>query len=240
MKISVMGKGTLAAAVAECCAIHFDVKREPERDADVLWLCEDTPIQPDGMPDVDAIVREAIPAIALVSPLTVVVLSSQVPIGTTARLEGLFPQHRFACVPENIRVASAVADFKQQTRIVVGTRERIPLIGDMLAPFTPLVIWTTPETAELVKHTLNTYLGLTIAFINEIARVGERFGCDMGAVAQAIRTERRFSPHMPVMAGKPFDGGHLERDIRVLNSIASDGGISLPIIRRILESNGQK
>jgi len=239
MKVSVVGQDTLASAVAECCSSHFTVTRLPDSDTDVLWLCEDTPIMPDGMPDVESIVSGACLAMAGVSPLTLVVLSSQVPLGTTARLEAAFPQHRIVCCPENIRVASAVADFRQQTRIVVGVRgeARPALLAELLAPFTSLIIWTTPETAELVKHTLNAYLGLTIAFINEIARITAPYQCDMNALARALRTEGRISPKAPLLAGPPFGGGHLERDIRVLTTLAVKQGVYVPLVANILASN---
>lgn len=239
MKISVVGSGILAETTATACAEWFAVVRTPQSDADVLWLCEDTPIRENGEPDIETVIAGAERAIAGVSPMTSIVLSSQVPIGTTQQIQARFPRHDISYSPENIRVASALADFRNQTRVIVGNRfgVRDDRLNDLFAPFTSTIIWTTVETAEMVKHALNCYLGLSIAFINEIARIAEPYGCDMQAIGHALRSERRISPSAPLMAGAPFGGGHLARDIHVLRKLIQLNGTFAPIISAILESN---
>jgi len=168
-------------------------------------------------------------------------LSSQVPLGTTRRLEALFPQHRIGYSPEDIRRARAVEDFASQSRIVVGARwsEGRDKVDDVLHAFTGQVLWTDPETAEMCKHALNSYLGLCIAWVNEIARVAEPLGCDMAMITRALRTERRVSPEAPVQAGQPFGGGHLARDIRYLTGeLGPQVKAFTPILNAILPSNG--
>lgn len=237
----------LAAAVAESCrrffssVVHVAWPDEVPEDADILWLCDDTPIGPDNVPDVPFVVGRAVEAIGRAATSATVVLSSQVPIGTTRMLESYCTS--VAYVPENIRVKTAVEDFLQQSRIVIGMRRSNETfthelrLKRLLDPFTDCLIWTTPETAEMAKHALNAYLGLSIAFINEIARIGIAHGVVMADVERALLTERRISPAAPLKSGPAFGGGHLARDIHVLSEMASRSGVRAPIIEHILGSN---
>lgn len=241
MKVSVVGQSTLATAIAECCAVHFIVGRQPMLDADVLWLAYDTPLGDlDGHPDVAWVEEQCWRTIAMSRPRTIVLLSSQVPIGTTAKLQAAFPDYFIAYSPENIRVASGVDDFRQQSRIVVGrsSDSHDATFCTLLHPFTQNIIFTDPPTAEMVKHALNAFLGLQIAFINEIGRIAVHYGVSMADVTLALRSERRISPAAPLQVGGPFGKGHLARDIAVLSDLAGRLGAYAPIIQAIGPSNG--
>ena len=245
MKLSIIGTDTLAAAVTECCAEHFDVMTSESGEADIVWICHDTPIGAKGVPDSEWVI-EAIEATMLklslvIKPLDrpLMLVSSQMPVGTTARLEKLYPAYSWAYSPENLRVATAVDDFRDQPRVVVGTRnaEARVILERLFEPFTVHIIHTDPETAEMVKHALNTFLGLQIAFINEVARIAHVVGADHSVITEGLRTDSRVSPKAPLRAGAPFGGGHLARDIFVLGEIAKARGIPAPIIQHITESN---
>lgn len=239
MKIAVVGQDTLATAVAHCCRLHFPVVRQPEPGIDLLWLCYDTPLTAEGAADLTWTMGKCAEAIQQVNPSTPVLISCQLPVGSTASLQRLFPLHRLAYSPENIRVATAVADFAQQSRIVVGTRHPSlqPILAEALSCFTGTIIWTDPETAEMCKHALNCFLGLQIAWINEVARLAGPLGVDMEVVTRSLRSERRVSPVAPLVAGQPFGGGHLARDIGYLADLAERGDVFTPIIDAISVSN---
>ena len=245
-KLCILGQDTLAKAVLECCQRHFCASPVIYREADMIWICHDTPIAAGGEPDAEWVIVQIRQALtdwaALDNPDVthpLILISSQMPVGTIARLEKEYPGHTFACSPENLRVATAVADFENQARVVIGTRNdnHKGLLDAVFAPFTKQIIWTTPETAEMVKHTLNCFLGLQIAFINEIARVCGDVKADANVVSEALLSERRISPNAPLKPGKPFGGGHLMRDIMALEERARGRGLKLPIITHIRESN---
>ena len=115
-------------------------------------------------------------------------------------METEFPDYTFCYVPENIRVATANDDFIKQSRIVAGRRsdKDDELICSLLTPFTEFILYTTPETAEMVKHALNCWLGMNIAFINEIARIGDAWGIEMPIVSRALMSDSRISPKAPL------------------------------------------
>lgn len=239
MKIAVTGQGILAETTRTCCAKWHDVVNHTDKDIEVLWVCYDTPLE-NGEPDYEWVVNRLQRELSELPGRPVILISSQMPVLTTFRLEQRFPGHFFAYSPENIRVATPIDDFEAQARIVVGVRSkaRNSAIWALLKPFAnQSVIFTSPETAEMVKHALNSYLGMSIAFINEIARVCESVKADANVVSEALLSERRISPNAPLKPGKPFGGGHLIRDIRALEDFAKGRGIRLPIISHIRESN---
>lgn len=239
LKLSIIGQDTLAAAIIECCRRHFEVTTVRDETADVLWITYDTPIGPGDKPDSEWVIDRIRENLVDFGTKPLILVSSQMPVGTTAKLEQEFPEYAFAHSPENIRVASAVADFENQARIVVGVRDdrHHGIIEELFAPFTRQLILTNPETAEMCKHALNCALGLNIAFINEVARVCKAVGADAEKVSLALRTERRFSPHAPLRPGPPFGGGHLARDIYTMTEIIHAKHIHAPLITHIRESN---
>lgn len=236
LHVNIIGQDSLAAATRECCARHFILDSSYP---DILWVAYDTPIGKNDQPDSDWVVEQIRANLPPLGSDVLVLISSQMPVGSIARLEQAFPSYAFAYSPENIRVASAVADFENQARVVVGRRtERYDfLLSQLFAPFTKNLILTDPETAEMVKHTLNVWLAMNIAFINEIARLAVEVGADANVISMAMLSERRVSPKTPLRPGAPYGGGHLARDIYNLRKLGEASGVSIPIINHIKESN---
>ena len=246
MIIAVTGQGVLADTTRQCCGRgdagmpgRFRVVNHTDKDIEVLWVCYDTPLSDRGEPDYEWVIDKVQRDIMELAGSPVILISSQLPVLTTFRLQERFPRHFIAYSPENVRVAHAVPDFLHQARIVVGRRNasRDSQLTALLSPFTSKIIFTSAETAEMVKHALNAYLGMSIAFINEIARVCDDVNADANVVSEALLSERRISPNAPLKPGKPFGGGHLMRDILTLEERARGRGLSLPIIQHIMESN---
>ena len=237
MKLAITGRGPLAATTRLCCAPHFELVDLPA--ASVVWSCHETPLDASNQPLTDRVLAEISADLIHTRIDAYTVVSSPWPVGSTAALELDYPYRRFAYVPENIRLATGPADFTTQARIIVGRRSRHAhwdsQLDGLLRPFTNRLIWTTPETAEMCKHALNGYLGMMIAYANELGRLCAAVGADMSTVTEALLSEPRVSPTAPLRAGKPFGGGHLARDINGLNALARN--ISVPIVSAILESN---
>jgi UDPglucose 6-dehydrogenase len=240
MKIAVTGQGVLAKTTREACYRNGIEEVAPShKDIEILWVCHDTPLDDKGVADYERVIQWIQEDINELSGSPVILLSSQLPVLTTFRLRERFPRHFFAYSPENIRVASADDDFARQARIVVGVpnSSRNSQLEALLSSFTSRIIFTSPETAEMVKHALNCYLGMSIAFINEIARVCDYVKADANVVADALLCERRISPNAPLRPGKPFGGGHLMRDILAMEAISRGRGMNLPILTSIRKSN---
>ena len=239
MKLAITGHGPLAATTRQCCAPHFELVEPPL--ASVVWSCHETPLDASSQPLTDRVLAQIAADLVYTRIDAYTVISSPWQVGTTRALELDYPYRRFAYVPENVRLATSSADFTNQARIIVGRRSRHAhwdsQLDDLLRPFTMRLIWTTPETAEMCKHALNGYLGMMIAYTNELNRLCAVVGADMSTVTEALLSESRVSPAAPLHAGNPFGGGHLARDINVLNTLSQTHDIPVPIIQAILESN---
>ena len=145
----------------------------------------------------------------------------------------------FAYSPENLRLGDAIRVFTQSERIVIGVRgdDARKVIEPVLKPFCDTLLWTRVESAEMVKHALNSYLATCVTFTNEIATICESVSADMSEVEAALRLDPRIGTRAYVRAGSAFGGGTLARDVQFLKSIAKDGDVRVPVLAAVLESN---
>ena len=230
---------TIAANMA---AGRLDFTSDPDaacRDAAVLWLTYDTPVNDDDESDKSYVIERLRRALPSMPPGALILVSSQLPVGCCAELEREFPQFRFACSPENLRLGRALEAFSRAERIIVGVRSESdkPLLEELLAPFSDRIIFMRTESAEMVKHSINSFLAVSIAFINEIACVCEHVGADVSEVSIGLKTEPRIGPRAYLGAGGPFAGGTLARDVVTLGRKGEQFHERLSLIPAIKQSN---
>src|SRR5579871_4194561 len=213
------------------------------RNTQLLWVTFDTPVDEDDRADPDWVRAQLERVRGHVEPGTLVVVSSQVPVGFTGALARDWRASdttlQFACMPENLRLGAALDAFLKADRLVVGVDQ--PDVRDQLTPVLEQlgapVIWMSVASAEMSKHALNGFLALCVAYTNELARIGERVGADAASVEQALRADPRVGPRAYVSAGAPFAGGTLARDTSVLSELARTHGLTSPLIDAIMSSN---
>jgi UDPglucose 6-dehydrogenase len=211
--------------------------------ADVLWVTFDTPVDEQDRADV-AFVRERLEWIKnAIRPGTLVLISSQVPVGFTRTLADDWAGRdlRFGYSPENVRIGRALESFRKPDRIVVGLshpqRDR-ELVERLLAPLgPPPVEWMSIESAEMTKHALNAFLGVSIAFVNELARLCEAVGADAKEVERGLRSESRIGRRAYLAPGAAFAGGTLARDLRFLVGAGMQREVETPLLQGVLASN---
>ena len=207
--------------------------------ADILWVAYDTPVNDDDESDVEFVLGNLRRALAHLRPDALVLISAQLPVGTCARLEKEFPQFSFACSPENLRLGKAIDSFEKAERVIVGVRDETkkPLLQALFAPFTSQILFMRTESAEMVKHALNSFLALSITFINEVARLCEHVGADAKEVSAGLKSEPRIGPKAYLGPGGPFAGGTLARDVVTLTKLASAKAETISVIPAIKQSN---
>jgi UDPglucose 6-dehydrogenase len=225
--------------------LSFAVDAAALADADIIWICHDTPVDDDDRADVDAVVSRVEATFPHLRNGAAVLVSAQLPVGTVARIEKSFAteangrQVDFACSPENLRLGRALDIFRNPGRIVIGirhqrTREKLlPL----LSKFCQNLIWMSIESAEMVKHALNASLALSITFTNELASIAEQVGANAADIEKALRSDPRIGPNAYVKAGPAFAGGTLARDVQFLAAIAEHEKLEAPLIGNIIASN---
>src|SRR5260221_2759571 len=216
-------------------------------DADLVWVTFDTPVNDEDRADrafVPGGVERLFPHL---QNGVVVLISSQLPVGSTRALAERFAAVAngrcvsFAYSPENLRLGQALEVFKNPGRIVIGTADdhSCKVIGGVCGRFADHLIWTSIESAEMVKHALNAFLATCVTFINEVASVCERVGADASEVEVALRSEPRIGQKAYIRPGAAFAGGTLARDVRFLTGLGGKLGLSLPLLSGILPSNDE-
>ncbi len=220
--------------------------RDATAGAQVLWVACDTPVGDDGQPQPEHVMRQVERVLPHLDANTLVLVSSQLPVGSTrslqqraALLRGGGGTLRCAYAAENLRLGSAVGDFLRPDRIVVGVTQESDrallegLLGSIAAP----IEWMSLESAEMTKHALNAFLAVSVAFANEVASVCEVVGADAKQVERGLKSDRRIGHGAYLAPGAAFAGGTLARDVSFLGGVTREHGLRAPLLSAVLPSN---
>ncbi|MDX1484707.1 MAG: UDP-glucose/GDP-mannose dehydrogenase family protein [Alphaproteobacteria bacterium] len=216
--------------------------------ADVVFIAVGTPSRRgDGHADLTYIYAAAEEIATALSGYTVVVTKSTVPVGTgreVARIIGeKAPEADFdiASNPEFLREGAAISDFMRPDRVVVGTdspRAR-DVIGRLYRPLylleTP-ILYTSLETAELIKYATNAFLATKITFINQMADLCEVLGADVHDVARGMGLDGRIGRKF-LHPGPGFGGSCFPKDTRALVTTARDAQVPVTIVEEVIAAN---
>jgi UDPglucose 6-dehydrogenase len=209
--------------------------------AQVLWVTFDTPVNDRDEADVE-FVRTQLEHIApALQPGTLVLISSQVPVGFTRGLARAWQPLglRYAYAPENLRLGRALESFQQPERVIIGLQDQADqeILTELFVPFCQRIEWMSIESAEMTKHALNAFLATSVSFINELARLCEVLGADAKEVERGLKSEGRIGPRAYLAPGAAFAGGTLARDVRFLVRFGQDYNIDTPLFAGVLASN---
>jgi len=219
--------------------------------ASVIFLAVGTPPKSDGSADLSFVDNAARGVAAHIHTYKVVAMKSTVPVGTGKRLTALIRNHLpkpvdFSVVsnPEFLREGAAIGDFMRPDRVVIGSNDEraTELMRELYRPLylieTPFVI-TTVEGAELTKYAANAFLATKISFINEIANLCEKVGCDVHQVARAVGMDRRIGSKF-LHPGPGFGGSFFPKDTRALSVIARQYGSPATIVDAVIDVNDRQ
>lgn len=216
-------------------------------DADVLWVAFDTPVDDEDQADVAFVQNQVQIALSYLPKGAVVLVSSQMPVGSIQKLEEFTRKSlsemdlTFACLPENLRLGSALEVFLNPDRVVVGVRDENTRknLEKLLLPISDKLVWISVESAEMTKHAINAFLAVSITFANEIAAICELVGADAKEVERGLKTEARIGPKAYLSPGGAFAGGTLARDIAFLGNKSKLHDIATPLLSAVRPSNDQ-
>ena len=239
------GLAELLRAGLDAGTLSVSTRLAAVADADIVWVCHDTPVDDEDRADVGYVTSRVEAMFDQLKDGAVVLVSAQLPVGTIRALESAYAARKrgrrvaFACCPENLRLGQAIQVFQNPGRIVVGVRDQgtKSVLEPLLRRFCDNLIWMSVESAEMVKHALNAFLAVSVAFTNEIATVCERVGADASEVEAGLRSDPRIGQRAYVKAGPAFAGGTLARDVNFLGQFARDHRLAVPVIDGVLSSN---
>jgi UDPglucose 6-dehydrogenase len=223
---------------SECGRLSFTTEmRQAIKNSLAIFLAVGTNSQPDGEADLSQVWSACELIAETMTEYKVVVIRSTVPVGTAASLEARIRQQLVCPVefdvvsnPEFLREGSAVEDFFHPNRIVIGSSSdrAAAIMKDLYRSLylieTPFV-FTTWESAELIKYAANAFLGLKISFVNELANLCDAVGpsADVQVIANALGLDRRIGPKF-LHSGVGFGGSCLPKDSLALIRIAQRYG----------------
>jgi len=223
---------------------------EGVKDAEAVFIAVGTPARRgDGHADL-TYVFEAVRELArIISPGTVVVTKSTVPVGTGDRIEAILREEGVTDVsvasnPEFLREGAAIADFKHPDRIVVGAEDERAehCLKEIYRPLflnrAPILI-TGRRTAELTKYAANAFLAVKISFINEIADLCEAVDADVQDVARGIGLDNRIGPKF-LHAGPGYGGSCFPKDTVALLQTADGVGVEQRIVATTVAVNDDR
>jgi len=211
--------------------------------SDVIFICVGTPPEKDGSINLDQF-KESVRDIAQsLDCYKVVVNKSTVPVGTgdwTKKEIIKYYSGKFSIVsnPEFLRESSAVKDFLEPDRIVIGLEEERPkeIMLDIYSSINTPKIITDIKSAELIKYTANAFLATKISFINEIANICEKAGGDVKKVAEGIGLDKRIGPKF-LDAGIGYGGSCFPKDVDGLIKIADRKKYNFKLLKAVSAVN---
>ena len=242
-KVSILEPG-LPELVAEGLAagrLHFVVGAAAAvSDAEVVFLCVPTPMGNGGGADLSAVEAVITEVRSLLPPGCVVVNKSTVPVGTAARTAQLLGRPDVAVVsnPEFLREGSAVHDFLNPDRIVVGcdAQDAAERVAALYARLGAPTVLTDAASAEMVKYAANCFLAMKLSYVNAIAELCERSGADVLDVTEGIGYDRRIGQAF-LQAGPGWGGSCLPKDTHALLQVCAAVDFDFPLLQASLDTN---
>jgi UDPglucose 6-dehydrogenase len=212
-------------------------------EAEFVYLCVPTPQGPDGSADLSYVEDAARTIGPLLVPDAVVVNKSTVPVGSTRFVEQALGRSDVHVVsnPEFLREGSAVHDFLNPDRVVIGADDQaaaIRVAALYLGVPAPLMV-TDPVSAETIKYASNAFLATKLSFINAVAAVCEAVGADVSDVVLGMGYDKRIGQDF-LRPGPGWGGSCFPKDTRALIRMAEDGGYDFSLLRGVLDVNDEQ
>ena len=216
--------------------------------SEVVFLAVGTPARAsDGHADMSQVYSAARDVARGLRDFTVIVTKSTVPVGTGDEIERIVsrarPDASFSVVsnPEFLREGTAVSDFLNPDRVVIGTSSQSAInlmttVYDRLSQSRTRIVFAERRTAELIKYAANAFLATRISFINEIADLCERVGADVKDVALGMGLDSRIGNSF-LAAGPGYGGSCFPKDTLALLRTAQEHGVPLRLVEETVTVN---
>jgi UDPglucose 6-dehydrogenase len=178
----------------------------------------------------------------------IIVDKSTVPAGTGDIVESIIEEYSkgkykfdVASCPEFLKEGSAINDFMNPDRVVIGAkrREAAEKVAEIFKPLNAKIIISDIRSAEMIKHASNTFLAMKISFINEVANICERVGADVEVVANGMGLDRRIG-RMFLNAGAGYGGSCFPKDVAALRCMATNENYEPILLSAVMEVNRQQ
>jgi UDPglucose 6-dehydrogenase len=206
--------------------------------ARLIFVCVQTPPTHSGDADLSA-VMQAVEEIGGGGERALV-MKSTVPVGTGRTIKRQAPDLAYVSCPEFLREGTAVKDFLEPDRVVIGADAgdewAADAVADAYEPLGAPVVRTDVSSAEMIKLASNAFLATKISFINEIANVCDEVDADVTEVARGMGMDDRIGPKF-LNAGLGFGGSCFPKDTQALKMLAGNIGYHFQLLSSVIEVN---
>ena len=206
--------------------------------ARLLFVCVDTPPTYSGDADLSR-VRAVVDELPEGSD-HVLIMKSTVPAGTGESIRRDLPGLSYVSCPEFLKEGTAVADFMNPDRVVIGAdagdEGGADAVASLYQPLGGEILRTDVASAEMIKLASNAFLATKISFINEIANVCEEVGADVAEVARGMGMDERIGSSF-LRAGIGYGGSCFPKDVTALKMLAGNTGYHFQLLTAVVEVN---
>ncbi len=218
---------------------------EALRNAEFVFICVGTPSGVDGEADLQY-VRSAAESIAEKMDHELIIINkSTVPVGTGDFVADIVRKNQpkpidFSVVscPEFLREGSAVTDFMNTDRTVLGSTDpkAAQAVAQLYLPLRSPIVMTDLRTAEMIKYASNAFLATRLSFINEISIICEKLGADVVEVSQGMGFDKRIGHHF-LQPGVGYGGSCFPKDVKALAHMAQTHGMHPQLLHAVMDIN---
>ena len=220
--------------------------QEALKQAEFAFIAVGTPSGVDGEADLQYVHAVAERIAKIVDHPIIVVNKSTVPVGTGDWVADIITRARgdrnqpFSVVsnPEFLREGSAINDFMQPDRVVLGSLDRnaAEKVAELYAPLRTRILITDLRTAEMIKYASNAFLATRISFINEIANICDELGADVREVADGMGLDKRIGRSF-LDAGLGWGGSCFPKDVKALAHMAVLHNTHPQLLQAVMDIN---
>jgi UDPglucose 6-dehydrogenase len=216
--------------------------------AEFVFIAVGTPSGVDGEADLRYVAAAAETIARTMRHPLIIINKSTVPVGTGDWVADIVRTHQptpipFSVVscPEFLREGSAISDFMQPHRTVLGSLdlEAAEKVAQLHLPLRAPIMITDLRTAEMIKYASNAFLATKISFINEIANICEALGADVKEVAVGMGYDKRIGP-MFLDAGLGYGGSCFPKDVKALAFMANEKGRHPQLLNAVMDINSDR
>lgn len=218
------------------------------KDAEFVFIAVGTPMTPSGDADLSQVIAVAEQIGGSLDHSAIVINKSTVPIETAELVAATISEYSIGHIsvpvvsnPEFLREGSAVFDFMNPDRIVIGANDVSAAlrVATLYEPLESKIIITDARTAEMIKYTSNAFLATKISFANEISKLCEAVGADVKIVVDGVGSDRRIGAAF-MNAGLGFGGSCFPKDVNAMLQIAEQHGVHSKLLGAVLAINTEQ
>ncbi len=229
--------------------------REATKRSQVIFIAVGTPSKKNGDADLTYVENVARQIALSMDSYKLIVEKSTVPAETGKRIEHTIKlnlpkefKHRdnsvpfdVASNPEFLREGSAIADFMNPDRVVIGveSKKAEELLKEIYKPLKTRIVVTNITSAEIIKHASNSFLATKISFANALSQICDKVGADILKVTEGMGYDKRIGPSF-LNAGIGFGGSCFPKDVDAFIRLSEKSGYDFNLLKAVRSTNEEQ